>query len=128
MPFNKQTIALATNVFLFWYHTPYFVKRQKGKTCETKKQVISMFLVHSIFDEFGGRLFQQIINISRRKPCVLLFIITWLEVISGTWQKQKDRSSQIIVSHSEIWITCFQLTIHNFLNRFKLYILRHPSF
>jgi hypothetical protein len=45
------------------YNSSYFSNKiQKGKTCYSEEQVISMleFLIYIIFVSFGGRLFQQV--------------------------------------------------------------------
>ena len=46
------------------YNSTYFSnKNQKGKTCYSEEQVISMleFLIDNIFVSFGGTLFQQVV-------------------------------------------------------------------
>jgi hypothetical protein len=44
---------------------------QKGKTCYSEEQVISMleFLIDSIFISFGGILFQQVVGIPMGTNC-----------------------------------------------------------
>jgi hypothetical protein len=53
------------------YNSAYFSNKiQKGKTCYSEEQVISMleFLIDNIFVSFGGILFQQYVNIC---PCLV---------------------------------------------------------
>ena len=48
------------------YNSTYFSNKiQKGKTCYSEEQVISMleFLIDNIFVSFGGTLFQQVVSI-----------------------------------------------------------------
>ena len=48
------------------YNSTYFSNKiQKGKTCYSEEQVISMleFLIDNIFVSFGGILFQQVVGI-----------------------------------------------------------------
>ena len=48
------------------YNSTYFSNKiQKGKTCYSEEQVISMleFLIDNIFVSFGGTLFQQVVGI-----------------------------------------------------------------
>ena len=49
-------------------------KIQKGKTCYSEEQVISMlkFLIDNIFVSFGGTLFQQVVGIPMRTNCAPL--------------------------------------------------------
>jgi hypothetical protein len=48
------------------YNSTYFSNKiQKGKTCYSEEQVISLleFLIDNIFVSFGGTLFQQVVGI-----------------------------------------------------------------
>jgi hypothetical protein len=57
------------------YNSTYFSNNiQKGKTCYSEEQVISMldFLIDSIFVSFGGALFQQVVGIPMSTNCALL--------------------------------------------------------
>ena len=57
------------------YNSTYFSNKfQKGKTCYTEEQVISMleFLIDNIFVSFGGILFQQIVGIPMGTNCAPL--------------------------------------------------------
>ena len=49
-------------------------KIQKGKTCYSEEQVISMlgFLIDNIFVSFGGTLFQQVVGIPMGTNCAPL--------------------------------------------------------
>jgi hypothetical protein len=49
-------------------------KFQKGKTCYSEEQVISMleFLIDNIFVSFGGTLFQQVVGIPMGTNCAPL--------------------------------------------------------
>jgi hypothetical protein len=69
----KETIHKAfshrnygSNFVVFGYNSTYFSNKiQKGKTCYSEEQVISMleFLIDNIFVSFGGTLFQQVVGI-----------------------------------------------------------------
>ena len=57
------------------YNSTYFSNKiQKGKTCYSKEQVISMleFLIDNIFVSFGGILFQQVVGILMGTNCAPL--------------------------------------------------------
>ena len=57
------------------YNSTYFSNKiQKGKTCYSEEQVISMleFFIDNIFVSFGGALFQQIFGIPMGTNCVPL--------------------------------------------------------
>jgi hypothetical protein len=57
------------------YNSTYFSNNiQKGKTCYSEEQVISMldFFIDSIFVSFGGALFQQVVGIPMSTNCALL--------------------------------------------------------
>ena len=57
------------------YNSTYFSNKiQKGKTCYSEEQVISMleFLIDSIFASFGGTLFQQVVGIPMGTNCATL--------------------------------------------------------
>jgi hypothetical protein len=54
------------------YNSTYFSNKiQKGKTCYSEEQVISMleFLIDNIFVSFGWTLFQQVVGISMGTNC-----------------------------------------------------------
>ena len=59
---------------LGYYSTYFSYKIQKGKTCYSKEQVISMleFLIYNIFVSFGGTLFQQVVGIPMGTNCAPL--------------------------------------------------------
>ena len=57
------------------YNSTYLSNKiQKGKTCYSEEQVISMleFLIDSIFVSFGGTLFQQVVGIPMGTNCAPL--------------------------------------------------------
>ena len=57
------------------YNSTYFSNKiQKGKTCYSEEQVISMleFLIDNIFVSFGGILFQQVVGIPMGTNCAPL--------------------------------------------------------
>ena len=57
------------------YISTYFSNKiQKGKTCYSEEQVISMleFLIDNIFVSFGGTLFQQVVGIPMGTNCAPL--------------------------------------------------------
>jgi hypothetical protein len=60
------------------YNSTYFSNKiQKGKTCYSEEQVISMleFLIDSIFAPFGGTLLQQVVGIPMGTNCAPLIAI-----------------------------------------------------
>jgi hypothetical protein len=61
-------------VVLGYYSTYFSNKIQKGKTCYTEEQVISMlvFLIDNIFVSFGWALFQQVVGIPMGTNCAPL--------------------------------------------------------
>jgi hypothetical protein len=66
----KETI----HIFVLGYNSTYFSNKiQKGKTCYSEEQVISMleFLIGNIFVSFGGTLFQQVVGIPMGTNCAL---------------------------------------------------------
>ena len=57
------------------YNSTYFSNKvQKGKTCYSEEQVISMleFLIDNIFVSFEGTLFQQVVGIPMGTNCAPL--------------------------------------------------------
>jgi hypothetical protein len=57
------------------YNSTYFSNKiQKGKTCYSEEQVISVleFLIDSIFVSFGRTLFQQVVGIAMGTTCAPL--------------------------------------------------------
>jgi hypothetical protein len=57
------------------YNSTYFSNKiQKGKTCYSEEQVISMLelLIDNIFVSFGGTLFQQVVGIPMGTNCAPL--------------------------------------------------------
>jgi hypothetical protein len=57
------------------YNSTYFSNKiQKGKTCYSEEQVISMleFLINNIFVSFAGALFQQVVGIPMGTNCAPL--------------------------------------------------------
>ena len=57
------------------YNSIYFAKKnQKGQTCYSEEQVISMleFLIDNIFVSFGGTLIQQVVGIPMGTNCAPL--------------------------------------------------------
>ena len=74
--FQHKNGSIRYKFITLGFHKAYFVNsdKQKGKTCYTKEQVVSMleFLIDNIFVEFGGRLFQQIVGIPMGTNCAPL--------------------------------------------------------
>jgi hypothetical protein len=57
------------------YNSTYFSNKiQKGTTCYSEEQIISMLelLIDSMFVSFGGTLFQQVVSIPMGTICVSL--------------------------------------------------------
>jgi hypothetical protein len=70
------------NVGIGWIR--FSNKIQKGKTCYSEEQVISMleFLIDNILVSFGGSLFQQIVGIPMGTNCTpLLADLLWLKAL-----------------------------------------------
>ena len=66
---------MAQNLLLLGYNYTYFSNKiQKGKTCYSEEQVISMleFLIDNIFVSFGGTRFQQVVGIPMGTNCAHL--------------------------------------------------------
>ena len=66
---------MAQNLLLLRYNSTYFSNKiQKGKTCYSEEQVISMleFLIDNICVSFGGTLFQQVVGIQMGMNCAPL--------------------------------------------------------
>ena len=61
-------------VIIYTYSTYFPNKIQKGKTCYSEEQVISIleFLIDNIFVSFGGTLFQQVVGIRMGMNCAPL--------------------------------------------------------
>ena len=80
--FLKETIHKAfshrndgSKFVVLCYNSTYFSNKiQKGKTCYSEEQVISMleFLIDNIFVSFGGTLFQQVVGIPMGTNCAPL--------------------------------------------------------
>jgi hypothetical protein len=78
----KETIHKAfshrnygSKLVVLGYNSTYFSNKiQKGTTCYSAEQVIGMLglLIDSIFDSFGGTLFQQVVSIPMGTNCVSL--------------------------------------------------------
>ena len=65
----------ASKFVVLGYNSTYFSNKiQKGKTCYSEEQVISMleFLIDYIFVSFGGTLFQQVVGIPMGTNCAPL--------------------------------------------------------
>jgi hypothetical protein len=81
-PRLKETIHKAfshrnygSKLFVLGYNSTYFSNKiQKGKTCYSEEQVISMleFLIDNILVSFGGTLFQQVVGIPMGTNCAPL--------------------------------------------------------
>ena len=79
---SKETIHKAfshrnygSKFVVLGYNSKYFSSKvQKGKTCYSEEQVISMleFLIDNIFVSFGGILFQQVVGIPMGTNCAPL--------------------------------------------------------
>ena len=71
----KETIHKAFSNRNYGYNSTYFSNKiQKGKTCYSEEQVISMleFLIDNIFVSFGGTLFQHVVGITMGTNCAPL--------------------------------------------------------
>jgi hypothetical protein len=66
---------LLKKLVVLGYNSTYFSNKiQKGKTCYSEEQVISMleFLIDNIFVSLGGTLFQQVVGIPMGTNCAPL--------------------------------------------------------
>ena len=105
--FQHKNGSIGYTFITLGFHKAYFVNtcsdKQKGETCYTEEQVVSMleFLIDNIFVEFGGRLFQQIVGIPMGTNCAPLladlFLFSYETELYQTLVKNKeDQRSQII--------------------------------
>jgi hypothetical protein len=74
------------------------LKIQKGKTCYSEEQVISMleFLIDSIFVSFGGILFQQVVGIPMGTNCAPLLADLLLYSSSNSRYKSINSADEAV--------------------------------
>jgi hypothetical protein len=62
---GNLSISTLIYVIIYTYSTYFPNKIQKGKTCYSEEQVISMleFLIDNIFVSFGGTLFHEVVSV-----------------------------------------------------------------
>ena len=82
---TKTTIRLPSN------------KIQKGKTCYSEEQVISMleFLIDNMFVSFGGTLFQQVVGIPMGTNCAPLLADLFLYSYESEFLQQLVKDKKI---------------------------------
>ena len=75
LPHDKSKTRLKETIHKAFSHRNYGSNKiQKGKTCYSEEQVISMleFIIDNIFVSFGGILFQQVVSIPMGTNCTPL--------------------------------------------------------
>jgi hypothetical protein len=84
-------------VVLGYNSTDFSNKIQKGKTCYSEEQVISMleFLIDKIFVSFGGTLFQQVVGIPMGTNCVPLLADLFLYSYESEFLQQLVKDKKI---------------------------------
>jgi hypothetical protein len=84
-------------VVLGYNSTDFSNKIQKGKTCYSEEQVISMleFIIDKIFVSFGGTLFQQVVGIPMGTNCVPLLADLFLYSYESEFLQQLVKDKKI---------------------------------
>jgi Ni,Fe-hydrogenase I small subunit len=98
-----ETRNYGSKFVVLGYNSTYFSNKiQKGKTCYSEEQVISMleFLIDNIFVSFGGILFQQVVGIPMGTNCAPLLADSFLySYESGFLQKLvKDKKIHNVIN------------------------------
>ena len=115
------------------YNSTYFSNKiQKGKTCYSEEQVISMleFLIDNIFVSFGGTLFQQVVGIPMDTNCAPLladlFLYSYESEFLQKLVKKIRRFMRLepLISHTGILMTFYLSIILDLQNFFHWYILQ----
>ena len=113
------------------YNSAYFSNKiQKGTTCYSEEQVISMleFLIDNIFVLFGETLFQQVVGIPMGTNCVPLLADLFLysyesEFLQKLVKDKKIHEARAFISHTGILMTFYLsiiLDLQNFVHRYIL--------
>ena len=103
------------------YNSTYFSNKiQKGKTCYSEEQVISMleFLINNIFVSFGWTLFQQVVGIPMGTNCAPLLADLFLYSYKSKFLQKP------LISHTGILMTFYLSIILDLQNFFLWYILQ----
>ena len=80
------------------YNSTYFSNKiQKGKTCYSEEQVISMleFLIDNIFVSFGGTLFQQVVGKPMGTNCAPLLADLFLYSFESEFLQKLVKDKEI---------------------------------
>jgi hypothetical protein len=80
------------------YNSTYFSNKiQKGKTCYSEEQVISMleFLIDNIVVSFGGTLFQQVVGIPMGTNCAPLLADLFLYSYESEFHQKLVKDKKI---------------------------------
>jgi hypothetical protein len=102
------------------YNSTYFSNKiQKGKTCYSEEQVISMleFLIDNIFVYFGGALFQQVVGIPMGTNCAPLLADLFLYSYESEFLQNLVKLEPLI-SHTGILMTFYLSIILDLQNFF----------
>ena len=101
-------------------------KIQRGKTCYSEEQVISMleFLVDNIFVSLGGTLFQQVVGIPMGTNCAPLLADLFLYSYESEFLQKLVKDKKIheplepLISHTGILMTLYLSIILDLQNFF----------
>jgi hypothetical protein len=112
------------------YNSTYFSNKiQKGKTCYSEEQVISMlkFFIDNIFVSFGGTLFQQVVGIPMGTNCAPLLADLFSHSFESEFLQKLVKDKKIhepLISHTGILMTFYLSIILDLQNFFHVYILQ----
>ena len=109
------------------YNSIYFSNKiQKGKTCYSEEQVISMleFLIDNIFVFFGGILFQQVVGMPMGTNCAPLLADLFLysyesEFLQKLVKERRFMRLKPLISHTGILMTFYLSIILDLQNFFS---------
>ena len=114
------------------YNSIYFSNKiQKGKTCYSEEQVISMleFFIDNIFVSFGGILFQQVVGIPMGTNCAPLLADLFLyscesEFLQKLVKIRRFMRLEPLISRTGILVAFYLSIILDLQNFFHWYILQ----
>ena len=109
------------------YNSTYFSNKiQKGKTCYSEEQVISMleFLIDNICVSFGGILCQQVVGIPMGTNCAPLLAALLLYSYESEFLQRRFMRLEPLISHTGILVTVYLSIILDLQNFFHWYILQ----
>ena len=115
------------------YNSTYFSNKiQKGKTCYSEKQVISMLelLIDKIFVSFRGILFQQVVGIPMGTNCaplladLFLYSYEYKSFFKSLFKIRRFMRLEPLISHTGILMTFYLSIILDLQNFFHWYVLQ----